>query len=190
MHNEQEKIQSIIEESSKISAFALSLTVKPAFRLNDRTTHKAYVIFYVMKRYFIKFQRKVESYGLEAIKCLYFLRDLSFMIEMGAFCEHSLFASSSAFVMKLKTLETMGFLLQEEEIKALQETINRPQMARILLILLKRAFDAIKEPIIHFVSIEKKIKASEKGGRVEIENRDGRRSEKEKEEKGENSNRV
>ncbi len=152
-----EKIQSITEESSKISAFALNLTVKPAFKLNDKDDTQGLRRILCDDTRFSELERRVEAYGLEAIKCLHFLRDLSYMIEMNVFWEYSLFASSSAFVMKLKTLETMDFLLREEEKKTLQNASNRREMAKILLILLKRAFDAIKEPVVYFVSTEKRM---------------------------------
>ncbi len=162
-----EKIHSITEESSKISAFALNLTVKPAFKLNDKDDMQGLRRILCDDMRFSELERSVEAYGLEAIKCLHFLRDLSCMIEMGVFWGYSLFTSSSAFVMKLKTLETMGFLLKEKEEEELRDASNRREMAKILLILLKRAFDVIKEPVIYFVNTEKKME-----GRVDIEKKE------------------
>lgn len=159
-----EEIQSVTQESSKISAFALNLTVKPAFKLNDKDDTQGLRRILCDDTRFSELERRVDAYGLEATKCLHFLRDLSCMIEMGVFWEYSLFASSRAFVMKLKTLETMGFLLKEEEKEELQNASNRREMAKILLILLKRAFDAIKEPVVYFVRTEKQM-----GENVDIE---------------------
>jgi hypothetical protein len=171
-----EKIQSITEESSRITTFALNLTVKPAFKLDDKNDTQGLRRILCDDIRFSALERRVDAYGLEAIKCLHFLRDLSCMIEMGVFWEYSPFASSSAFVMKLKTLETMDFLLQAEEKKMLQDASNRREMAKILLVLLKRAFDVIKEPIVHFVSAEKKMEESvdieKKGEKKEIVSND------------------
>jgi len=164
-----EKMHSITQESSKISAFALNLTVKPAFKLNDKDDIQGLRRILCDDMRFSKLERSVDAYGLEAIKCLHFLRDLSCMIEMGVFGEYSLFASSSAFVMKLKTLETMGFLLNEKEEVELREARNRREMAKILLALLKRAFDVIKDPVIYFVNTEKKMEERVDTEKKEIE---------------------